>query len=190
MHIPFLHKKKAKTETLESTPGKYRLIVGLGNPGLEYSRTRHNAGFMFLDEIARQEFLEDKKFKAEIAKQGSKYLAKPTTYMNKSGEAVQLIKNFYKLENSEILVVYDDLDIEGGKYKIQQKGPHVHNGVNSVYQHIGDGFNHLRIGIDFRTPEIRKNIKGVDYVLGKFTDQEYNTIEQTFKNILEENSIL
>lgn len=186
MRIPFLSKKASTIET-DST---YKLIVGLGNTGLEYSKTRHNAGFLFLDELATQDFLETKKFKSEISKKDGVILAKPTTYMNNSGEAVQTIKQFYKLDNSDILVVYDDLDIEGGKYKLQQKGPHVHNGVNSVYKHIGEGFWHLRIGIDFRNIEERKLIAGRDYVLGKFSEKENATISQTFDNILFENKII
>lgn len=160
----------------EFNPQTIKLIIGLGNAGKNYVRTRHNAGFLFLDSLTSNEFREEPKFKAlmsEIRGQRAEdreqtpeksipasgfrlpisvLLAKPTTMMNLSGDSVQLIANFYKIKPEEILVAHDDLDIQFGKYKIQfDKGPRVHNGVNDIENRLGTTkFWRLRIGIENR----------------------------------------
>ena len=157
--------------------------------GREYEKTRHNAGFIFLDQIHDHlTFTENLKLKSvfsELKTQNSKLLlAKPTTLMNKSGEAVTLLKNFYKFSNEEILVCFDDLDIGLGEYKVQfEKGPRIHNGLNSVEQFVGEDFWRLRIGIDSRTEEIRKYMSGSDFVLSKFSNDEIVKITDTFAKI-------
>ncbi|EKD46637.1 MAG: hypothetical protein ACD_67C00134G0001, partial [uncultured bacterium] len=118
-----------------------KLIIGLGNPGKQYENTRHNAGFILLDEIQKvlafPEFKLDKKFNAEISEKninGEKtILAKPQTFMNLSGQSVQAIMNFYKLSPADITVAHDDLDIKIGEWKISEDSRAAgHNGVQSI----------------------------------------------------------
>jgi len=169
-----------------------KLIVGLGNPGKEYIKTRHNAGFIFLDKLSSN-FLVEQKFKSEfctaILKDKKLILAKPQTYMNSSGEAVLAIMQFYKLEPSELLVAHDDLDIKLGDYKLQfNKGPKVHNGILSIENLLStSAFWRLRIGIDNRSEELKKNISGSDYVLGRFNEEELNILDKTLSTIAEFN---
>lgn len=164
-----------------------KLIVGLGNPGKDYFNTRHNAGFLFLDSLATS-FLEEKKFKSEICITNSfnkVIYSKPLTFMNNSGEAVKAIASFYKIKPSDILIVHDDLDIKLGDYKLQfNKGPKVHNGILSIENHLNTSeFWRLRIGIDNRTEEIKKYISGSDYVLGRFSTEELDTLTKVFNQI-------
>ncbi len=169
---------------------KIKLIVGLGNIGREYKNTRHNAGFLFLDYMYNSEnFSEDSKLKSFIKRAENKVLAKPTTFMNLSGQAVSLISNYYKIKSHEILLVHDDLDIKLGEYKITYtKGPKVHNGIISVEETLKTNkFWRLRIGVDNRTPELRKHIKGNDYVLSSFLQEEKLILQKTFAKIKEEN---
>ncbi len=153
-----------------------KLIVGLGNIGKDYAGTRHNVGFMLLDELASEKgafFKEDTRFKALIAElsiQGTKkILAKPTTFMNNSGDAVKLICDYYKFTPEEVLIVHDDLDLELGSVKVQfAKGPREHNGIASVRRALGtEGFWSIRIGIEDRTPEQKQHQPSRDYVLGR-----------------------
>lgn len=134
------------------------LIVGLGNPGPEYEFTRHNAGFWFVDELARQAKLS---FKFETKLQGAvcKYpaagspprdcwLLKPHTFMNKSGQPIASLAGFYKIPAENILVVHDDLDLPPGTVRLKQGGGHGgHNGLRDIIAHSGDNFLRLRIGI-------------------------------------------
>ncbi len=171
---------------------KIKLIVGLGNVGEEYLYSRHNAGFLFLDAIVQNVFINVKKVKSLMSETSSNdhkiIVIKPTTMMNDSGEAVSLVKNFYKFNNEEILVIHDDLDLKLGEYKIQfDKKPKVHNGIESVEKYLGSGdFWRIRIGVDNRDPELRKNISGADYVLGRFSGEELNTLKNVFREIVEE----
>lgn len=168
---------------------KIKLIVGLGNVGLEYYKTRHNAGFLFLNTLVdSSKFNNERKFKAEIYKSTNMILAKPTTMMNESGFSVQSIINFYKIKSEEIFLIYDDLDIDLGKYKIQfNKSPKGHNGVLSVENKIGTThFWRLRIGVDGRSKELRKKFSGKDYVLSRFSEDEMVTLNSTFDTIVQE----
>ena len=132
-----------------------KLIVGLGNPGSQYAKTRHNIGFMVVDELgaAHQAIWKlDKKMQAEMAEislEGEKIiLAKPQTFMNLSGESIQRIMQFYKLDASNVWVVFDDVDVPFGKLKIRQEGSAGgHQGVKSTISHIGQSFIRVRIGI-------------------------------------------
>ena len=121
-----------------------KLIVGLGNPGKEYERTRHNAGFDVMDEIARMASasITQKKFKALVDKVNiggqSVLLMKPQTYMNNSGEAVRAAMDFYHLQPQDLLVIYDDMDLAVGRLRLRQKGSAGgHNGIKSIIAHIG-----------------------------------------------------
>lgn len=165
------------------------LIAGLGNPGKEFLRTRHNVGFMFLDFLSKT-FVEERRFKGlastiELSKKKI-HLIKPTTFMNTSGESVNLISKFYKIQSSNTLVVHDDLDIKFGEFKLQfSKGPKVHNGIISVERSLSTtNFWRLRIGVDNRSEDIRKFSSGSDYVLARFSAEEIKMLESTFKQIL------
>lgn len=151
-----------------------KLVVGLGNPGEEYEKTRHNAGFIFVDKLAGKEsFSFDKKQEAEVMKKDNYLFVKPQTFMNDSGRAVRKIMDFYKLSISDVVIAHDDLDIAFGEYKIQrEKGPKVHNGVRSVEQSLGrTDFWRVRIGIDNRQPKVNYGT-GADYVLSKLSKVE------------------
>jgi peptidyl-tRNA hydrolase len=172
------------------------LIVGLGNIGEKYKSTRHNVGFEVADSLLTKvdgnaEWKEEKKFKALVyrPKANGLLIAKPTTFMNSSGEAVAALSTFYKIKPVDLYVVHDDLDIKLGSYKIQLGvGPKVHGGLNSIYEKLGTkDFWHVRVGVDNRNPENR--INGDDYVMGKFEEGEKEirdkVIESVVKDIIE-----
>lgn len=133
-----------------------RLIVGLGNPGKEYEDTRHNAGFWWVNELARQHnasFKADSKFHGLIARatlhEHDVYLLKPQTFMNVSGRAVGAVAQFYKIEAAQVLVVHDELDLPPGSAKLKLGGGHGgHNGLKDIIAHLGTkDFWRLRVGI-------------------------------------------
>lgn len=159
-----------------------KLFVGLGNPGPKYEKTRHNAGFMAVDEMSRLwgiSMSEERKFKGLLGKgtvDGEKVLLlKPLTYMNLSGESVRAVMDFYNVEVDDIVVLYDELDIPAGKIRARQQGSAGgHNGVKSLIQHLKtQNFKRIRIGID-RHPKIPV----VDYVLGRFSESELALVNQ------------
>ncbi len=160
-----------------------RLIVGLGNPGREYADTRHNVGWMVVDRVCEKlncsNFRE--KFKGLIAEwrneKGEKvFFLKPLTYMNRSGESVKEVANFFKLAPAEILVIYDDLDLPLGKLRIRLKGSSGgHKGVKSVEEHLRTNeFPRLRIGIG--RPASKEEV--VNYVLSPFRKEELNVVKE------------
>ena len=158
-----------------------KLIVGLGNPGEEYDKTRHNVGYMLLDYLMDgNKFLFNKKNKAfeyETIVAGEKILfIKPTTFMNFSGEAVLKYVKFYKLNLDDILVIQDDLDIDIGKYKlIFNHGDGGHNGIKNIINCLASRkFLRLKVGIS------KTNDDTVDYVLGKFNKKELEKINEVF----------
>ena len=153
------------------------LIIGLGNPGAKYQHTRHNAGFLAVDELDRilgGAWKEKKDLHAEIAEVRSGehkiILAKPTTYMNDSGKAVAALMHRYKVDHQHTLVIYDDIDVEFGKIRTRIDGSAGgHNGMRSIISQIGtQQFARIRIGIG-ATPE-RMHLE--DWVLTKFTKEE------------------
>ncbi|HLB55978.1 MAG TPA: aminoacyl-tRNA hydrolase [Coxiellaceae bacterium] len=143
-----------------------RLIVGLGNPGAEYAKTRHNVGAWFVDIFAEQNnisFALQKKFHAIVGSHQKIFLLKPTTYMNESGLPVSAFIKFYKINPEEILVVHDELDFDAGIVRLKKDGGHGgHNGLRDIISHIGSDFYRLRIGIGH--PGSRDDV--TDYVLG------------------------
>ena len=164
-----------------------KIVVGLGNPGKEYESSRHNAGFMAVDLLARQlgcSFKPEKDFSAEIAKTAEYVLIKPQTFMNDSGRAVRAwLQYFKKISDSgtypELAVLYDDLDIPFGSWKWQfGTGPKAHNGVKSLSAHLGsDQFWHGRIGTENRENH-RLSIPSDVYVLTPFVPDEHAELER------------
>ena len=175
-----------------------KLIVGLGNPGKAYAKTRHNVGFMVVD--ACQEALRSfhisawqlsKKFNATIAGctiRGDEkiILAKPMTFMNDSGQTVQLLAQFYKLTHRDIIVVHDDKDLPLGEIKVQtNRGDAGHNGVKSVITHIGtQDFMRIRIGVASDNPKKMNNT--AEFVLQKFGIFERKKAEAAIAQSVEE----
>lgn len=162
-----------------------KLIVGLGNIGEEYSKTRHNVGFMAIDYYASKHnivFKEEKTMKGFIAKtniNGEKVIfLKPTTYMNLSGDSLILVKNYYKIDIKDILVINDDLDMPVGKVRFRASGSAGgHNGLKSIIANLGtQDFRRIKIGIDRS-----KVISVVDYVLSKFSIDDLNLLETSFE---------
>lgn len=152
-----------------------KLLAGLGNPGKEYESTRHNVGFLVLDEIAGAAGgrIDRNKFGAELGEatvEGVKtLLVKPQTYMNLSGEAVGAAARFYKVAPADIVVVHDDLDLEFGRVQIKVGGGHGgHNGLKSLIAHVGADFVRIRVGIG----KPGKGREVVGWVLGGFDKKE------------------
>lgn len=158
-----------------------KLIVGLGNPGLSYSKTRHNVGFLTIDEIAKTYLvkLNKVKGKAQIGDfnhRGEKIiLAKPQTFMNNSGESVRDLMAYYDLAIEDLIVIYDDIDIPFGSLRIKSKGSSgSHNGMRSIMKYIKDeGFPRIRISIGQKPSYMNL----ADFVLSKFTNKEEKTIK-------------
>lgn len=166
---------------MQFQPSDIKLIVGLGNVGKEYVRTRHNVGFMFVDMLTDQ-WQTDTALHAELSKievsNQKVILAKPTTFMNLSGSAVAAVSHYFKIEPQQILVVHDDLDIVLGEYKIHLgKGPKVHNGLGSIDQTIGANYWRLRMGIEDREQAGNKSIPGASYALANFTVDQMKTLQ-------------
>lgn len=157
-----------------------RLIVGLGNPGLEYEGTRHNIGFALVDQIAKKEgwkWSRERKLRAKIASDSPRtILAKPLTYMNLSGNAVSRIARLHKLKPEQILIVYDDVDLPIGKIRFRATGSAGgHNGIKSIIEYLGTkDFPRLKIGIG----SANETAGMVDHVLGRFEEEEWKELEK------------
>lgn len=165
-----------------------KIIVGLGNIGEKYIRTRHNVGFRVVDKLAGGErFREDKTQESYICRKGNILLVKPSTFMNDSGRAVRKIMDFYKINVDDLILIHDDLDIELGDYKIQKgKGPKVHNGVNSVELCVQNSdFWRLRVGVDSRKVR-RFDGTGADYVLANFSTEDDEVLEDVIDESCDE----
>lgn len=164
-----------------------RLIVGLGNPGADYERTRHNAGFWLLDQLAddlRAPFASEKPFFGHVGKgrhnNAAVLLLKPMTYMNRSGQAVSALARFYKLTPEQILVAHDELDLMPGQAKIKQGGSHAgHNGLKDIQAALGSAmFWRLRLGIGHpRSLGLAQQV--VDFVLHPPRREEQAKIDET-----------
>ncbi|MEY2563233.1 MAG: peptidyl-tRNA hydrolase, family [Verrucomicrobiota bacterium] len=162
---------------VEAAP-QIRLIAGLGNPGSEYERTRHNVGFNVVDFLAKEWGLtwqHSKSWHALWAKGEHAVLVKPTSYMNRSGEPVAAVANFYKIEPAQILVVLDDLALELGRLRVRlEGGTGGHNGLESIILHFGtEAIPRLRVGIGAAPSAV-----AVDYVLGRFFEEERPVVEK------------
>lgn len=159
-----------------------RLIVGLGNPGAQYDKTRHNAGFWFVDELANRyagRFAAEKRFSGEVCKlqvdSHSVWLLKPTTFMNRSGLAVRCLADFYQIAVGQVLVAHDELDIAAGDLRLKQAGGHGgHNGLRDIHAHMGADYWRLRLGVGH--PGDRNKV--VDYVLSRPSAEDEAVIQR------------
>jgi len=162
-----------------------QLFVGLGNPGAEYEATRHNAGFWWVESIARAnnvQLLQESKFFGRVArlKSPEAWLLTPTTFMNASGQAVGALARFYRISPENILVVHDELDLEAGVAKLKKGGGHGgHNGLKDIATHLGSNdFWRLRLGISH--PGDAKDV--INYVLHKPSREEFVLIDSAIEN--------
>jgi PTH1 family peptidyl-tRNA hydrolase len=162
-----------------------KLIVGLGNPGQQYEKNRHNAGFLFLERLVSHSggfWVKDTKFQSLIAdvslNKQKVLLLKPQAFMNCSGQATSAAMRYYKIQSEEVLVVHDELDFSAGLIKLKKGGGHAgHNGLRDIISHLDSkDFYRLRIGIG--RPAIGKSV--ADYVLSNPSKQEFQLIEAVF----------
>lgn len=167
-----------------------KLIVGLGNPGPEYAQTRHNLGYMVVDELVKHlgtSFATEPKLKAELAsmvynKQETILIAKPNTYMNLSGESVRKLMDYYKLNVENIWVVSDDLDLDFGVIRVRVGGSSGgHNGLKDIIAKCGEGFARFRVGIK---NDLLDKVAAEDFVLQKFSKSELEMIPQILDTTL------
>ena len=174
--------------------GTYRLIAGLGNPGSKYLKTRHNIGFMALEEIAKKESIEfkfNKKLFGQLGdgRIGEKKirLLKPTTYMNDSGRSVFAAMQWFNLDISQLLIIVDDMDLPLGKLRFREGGGSGgHNGLKNIIQHLGrEDFSRLRIGIGPPSlQQTERKEKTVKHVLGEFNKQESKIVDKILYKII------
>ena len=163
------------------------LIVGLGNPGMEYADTRHNVGYMVLDAFAKASnvVFSDRRygFVAETSVRGRKlFLLKPTTYMNLSGNAVRYWLNKENIDESRLLVVVDDLALPLGTFRLKGRGSAgTHNGLGHIQQLIGQGYARLRVGIGDNYPQGSQ----VNFVLGDFSSEERQVLQPVIDTSVE-----
>ena len=173
---------------MSSQLSSIQLIVGLGNPGSKYAKTRHNAGFWFVDAIASQEnesFRSEAKFSGEVCKvqlaNQSVWLLKPTTFMNRSGLSVKQLSSFYKIPAESILVVHDELDLEPGTIRLKSSGGHGgHNGLRDIHAQIGKEYQRLRVGVGH--PGDRSKV--IDFVLGSPSMDDSIEIERSLDSAI------
>lgn len=165
-----------------------KMIVGLGNPGYKYDNTKHNIGFMAIDTIVKNldiNFTEEKNFKALVGStfinQEKIYFVKPVTFMNNSGIAVKALLTYYNISIQDLIVIYDDLDMEVGKIRFRQKGSAGgHNGIKSIISHIGtQEFDRIKIGIG----RPKQGMTVINHVLGKFDQDDDITIKNTLNKV-------
>lgn len=177
-----------------------KIIVGLGNIGKEYEKTRHNCGFMVLDEFAKKlekegtevSWKEEKKLKAILAKfnygKEKVLLVKPTTLMNLSGECIREILNFYKEALENLIVIYDDIDLPLGTIRIREKGSAgTHNGMRSTIQALSsEDFKRIRLGIESRGETSPKQQELHDFVLSNFKKEELTILKKAEEEVISE----
>ncbi len=171
-----------------------KLLVGLGNPGAEYHKTRHNVGFMVLEEIAKKNnciFRESKKLFGTTCTYGTGLektrLLMPKTYMNESGKSVRSARDWFNFENHQLIVLVDDMDLPLGKIRVRSKGSSGgHNGLKSIINHLGTSeFKRLKIGIGPPSDEQKeRKSKTISHVLGRFSKEEFLIINFIIKEII------
>jgi len=169
-----------------------KLIVGLGNPGKEYEKTRHNVGFMVIDELLKRLGSPKEKekfgglFYEYVVLENKIILLKPQNYINLSGEVINKYINYYDIKVEDIIIINDDMDLDIGKYRLKPSGSSAgHNGLKNIEQNLKtDEYKRLKIGISND-----KTIEAKNYVLGKFNSEELKTIKSVVDaaaNIIEE----
>lgn len=168
-----------------STSNAIRLIAGLGNPGPEYAGTRHNIGFAVVDRLAAEwglRWQHEKKWHVLWAKGTNTLLVKPTSFMNRSGEPLQAVAQYYKISPAEMLIVLDDMALPLGRLRLRPEGGTAgHNGLESVIMQFGtEEIPRLRIGIGAAPPEGH-----VDYVLGRFFEEERPLVDKATARAIE-----
>lgn len=161
------------------------LIAGLGNIGEKYALTRHNVGFMVADWAIKTQqhtsVINKSNFNATVVKTNDSVFVKPTTYMNNSGIAVKAVKEYYKIENKQVIVIHDDLDLPFGSVKFKMGGGHGgHNGLRSLDAHIGNDYIRIRIGIG--KPTQKEDV--ANYVLSNFSKEELKQLEDIITHTL------
>jgi len=166
------------------------LLVGLGNPGKEYDLTRHNVGFLCIDDFVGKtaemtDWMVKKDLKCQLSSGqigDTRVIAvKPTTFMNLSGEAVQAVTSFYKISPEHIAVIHDELDVDFGQIRLRVGGSSAgHNGIKSVTQHLGEGYGRIRVGVGPKKPA---KIDSTDFVLQKFSSQEQTQLLNLTKEV-------
>lgn len=183
------HTENTDQPLYSTSLGSTILIVGLGNIGEQYNNTRHNIGFACVDEFAKQQGFPAWQKKADLKCHLSKQnigqthviLIKPTTYMNESGQAVSSVAKYFKIANSSITVVHDDLDINFGQIKTKVGGGSAgNNGIKSLIQHIGEDFGRVRIGIK---NDILEKTDSADFVLAKFNKEEMSEMPKLKREV-------
>lgn len=166
-----------------------KMIVGLGNPGSKYEKTKHNIGFMAIDNIVKNldvTFTDDKNFKAQIGStfinHEKVYFVKPTTFMNNSGIAVKALLTYYNIDITNLIVIYDDLDMEVSKLRLRSKGSAGgHNGIKSIIAHIGtQEFNRIKVGIG----RPLKGMTVINHVMGQFNTEDNIAISLTLDRVV------
>lgn len=179
----------SKEENLPSGKVEY-LIAGLGNPGLQYEGTRHNAGYMVVDKLGEKLGFDIKRMKFKSlcgdVSIGGKHcvVLKPTTYMNNSGQAIAEAMNFYKLDIDHVIIVYDDISLEPGRLRIRRKGSDGgHNGIKSIIHLTGeDTFPRIKMGVG-KKPHPKYDL--ADWVLGHFSDEDKEKMDKAAENACE-----
>ncbi len=160
-----------------------KLVVGLGNPGKKYSKTKHNIGFISIDHYVDTNNLKlkkERKFNGKSLKIGDLVLLKPHTFMNNSGLSIKAVMDYYSIDINNILVIYDDLDLPLGKTRLREKGSAGgHNGIKSIISHLKtEEFKRVRVGID-KNPLIETK----NYVLGSFSKKETEIMKPVYSKI-------
>ena len=160
------------------------LFVGLGNPGPQYKNTRHNIGFKVIDKLVddfKARDISKTSFHGELYRSANSLFLKPTTFMNLSGKSVQPVKQFFKVELENIIVIHDDIDLPFGAVRFKRGGGHGgHNGLKSVDVNITKEYLRVRIGVG--KPEYKSQV--ADYVLHDFADEEMQKIPQLIEHVV------
>jgi len=159
------------------------LFVGLGNPGSKYEETRHNIGFKVIDKLVDDLGARDiskNAFEGELYRVANTFFLKPTTFMNLSGKSVKTVKQFFKIELEEIIVIHDDIDLPFGAVRFKKGGGHGgHNGLRSIDAHIGKEYIRVRVGVG--KPEHKSQV--ADYVLHDFSPKEQPSLPGLIQHV-------
>ena len=160
------------------------LFVGLGNPGSQYENTRHNIGFKVIDKLVDDLGARDiskTSFQGKLYRSANSLFLKPTTFMNLSGKSLQTVKNFFKIELENIIVIHDDIDLPFGAVRFKKGGGHGgHNGLRSIDSHITKEYLRVRVGVG--KPEHKSQVS--DYVLHDFNDEEKKVLQRLIEHVV------